>query len=438
MKKLYFFLPLLMFTFSCNGQVKTDLPKDSAPQPTGQTNSDHRALINSGTDPYFVESEDTVSVHGPVCIVRDVLQDKNGNYWFATWHGIMGYDGKVFTNYTLKYDLIHFHVVSLYEDKKGNIWFGTARGGLYRYDGKSFTLFTTKEGLADNTVMCIEEDKEGNIWLVTENGASRYNGETFTNFTAKEALSSNYINSVIQDKTGKLWLGGDGIAWYDGQSFVKFTDKKGQPFQKVASLFEDKTGKIWIGSGKGLCYYDGKSVSDFLIPDFVMYMCEDKKGNLWLAHNEWPLSPNFKLYRYDGKSFTAIHEQTNPSNNTAIFGIMADNDGNIWFGTARGVCRYSEKGITYFTEDTPIEYLKQLEGEYIATGEAAGTDKWKIEFKIVNGELTGNDRGYQYKLVYMGDGKFVNSNDGATLIFDTRNKNAITLVLLRKFKFRKL
>lgn len=317
------------------------------------TQSELETAVKSGIDPYFVESRDTFSTHGPQCIVRNVLQDRKGNYWFATWHGIMGYDGKVFTNYTLKNDLIHFHVFSCYEDKKGNLWFGTARGGVYCYNGKSFKLFTTKDGLADNTVMSFAEDNAGNIWLGTEKGASCYDGKRFTNFTTINGLSDNYVNAVIQDKTGKLWFGtSSGINCYDGKAFTQFIDKNGQPFQQVASLLEDKDGKIWIGSGKGngLCYYDGKSVSDYLIPNFVMYMCQDKKGNLWLAHNTWPQNQgrNFILYRYDGKTFTNMIEQRTPLSNPAIFGIIEDKSGNIWFGSAEGVYRYDGRTCTNF------------------------------------------------------------------------------------------
>jgi len=320
----------------------------------GQISPELEASLKAGVDPYFVESRDTTSTFGPQCIVRNVLQDKKGNYWLATWHGIMGYDGKVFTNYTLKYGLIHFHVVSLFEDAKGNLWFGTARGGVYRYNGNSFTLFTTKGGLADNTIMCMAEDKEGNIWFGTENGMSRYDVKAFTTFSTKDGLCDNYINAIIKDKTGRMWFGtNNGINRYDGKSFTRFTGKDSLPFQKIASLFEDRVGNIWIGSGakqaggQGLCRYDGKSVSYSITPYFVMYMCEDRKGNLWLAHNEGAANIYFTLYSYDGKSFTKIKEQTDPDN-PSIFGITEDKSGNIWFCTRKGVCKYDGKAFNYF------------------------------------------------------------------------------------------
>jgi ligand-binding sensor domain-containing protein len=350
-KHIYFLLPFLLLFASCNGQVNPNNKEQTATPQSEILDS----LVNGGVDPYFVESSDTISTHGPRYIVRDVLQDKNGNFWLASWGGIIQYDGKVFTNYTLKFALIHFHVLALFEDSQGNLWFSNVRGGVYRYDGKLFQLFTTKDGLANNTTMAFAEDKSGNIWFGTENGLSRYDGKMFTTFSTKDGLSDNNINSLLQDKTGILWIGTTkGIAQYDGKTFTKFLDKEGLPFQRVASLFEDKSGNIWIGSsaqqagGKGLCSYNGKTLSELIVPNFVMYIRQDKQGNLLIAFNDYPRSSHFTLFSYDGKLLSKIYEQTEPQNNPAIFGSIEDKNGNIWFGTAKGVCRYDGKTFNYF------------------------------------------------------------------------------------------
>lgn len=359
---LFLFFLLLVCT-SCTGQTGAGASGDSAQkkQPVNDTGlglpksaEEMKLFLDAGIDPYFIETNDTISVYGPQCIVRNLLQDKKGNYWLATWHGIIKYDGSVFTNYTLKEGLIHFHVTTLFEDSKGNLWFGNARGGVYCYDGKSFTRFTTKDGLADNTANCIAEDQTGNIWFGTEHGASRFDGKTFTGFTTREGLADNFINMILCDKSGTIWFAtNNGISTYDGKSFAAFTGKDDEPFKQVASLFEDRNGNIWIGSGakdaggNGLCFYDGKTVKIMLTPYYVMYMCEDKSGNLWLAHNKGAAQVNFTLYRYDGKSFTAIRTQTE-KDNPLIFGILNDNKGFTWFGTTKGVCRYDGKTFHYF------------------------------------------------------------------------------------------
>jgi CubicO group peptidase (beta-lactamase class C family) len=82
----------------------------------------------------------------------------------------------------------------------------------------------------------------------------------------------------------------------------------------------------------------------------------------------------------------------------------------------------------------PIEYLKLLTGEY----QNIENQDWKISFEIAEGILYGNDRGYRYKILPVGEEAFVNPDDGASLVFDTKNKNAITMVLFKRTKFKKI
>jgi len=61
--------------------------------------------------------------------------------------------------------------------KSGNIWFGTTGEGVYCFDGKAFTQFTVKDRLSSNCVYSILEDKEGKIWVGTSNGICLYDGK---------------------------------------------------------------------------------------------------------------------------------------------------------------------------------------------------------------------------------------------------------------------
>lgn len=362
MKHIYSLLLLLFFISSCNWQNKTD---------TSKVITEDQAKINElGVDPNFIETQDTISKYGPQNITRKMLQDKNGNYWFSTWEGIIRYDGKFFTNITLKEGLIHFHVFSVYEDKVGNLWFGTIRGGLYRYNGKSFSHFTMKDGLVSNFIGCIEEDKSGNIWVGTDDGVSCYDGKSFTNFSMQDGLSGNRVNCIAKDKTGKLWFGTDaGVSCYDGKSFTNFTKKSGLAFTNVHSIIEDKNKNIWIGSGDGLYCYDGKSLTS-LVKNSISYIFEDKKGNLWLSVGKvevnWlstgqdaELNKKLNTYngmvlcRYDGREFTEVLAKNDSEDSwrNQIFEGFEDKTGNIWFGTVNGVCRYDGKSFTDFSKN---------------------------------------------------------------------------------------
>jgi CubicO group peptidase (beta-lactamase class C family) len=105
-------------------------------------------------------------------------------------------------------------------------------------------------------------------------------------------------------------------------------------------------------------------------------------------------------------------------------------------GNVNGIKILKDNGIK--TDDlikkVPVEYLKLLEGEYLNVD----NKEWKIKFEITEGILYGNDRGYKYKVLPVGaEGEFVNPDDGASLVFDTKDKNAITMVLFGRVRFRK-
>lgn len=139
------FLSLLwitMFSTSCNGQEKTNLPKEGATTFAGQTK-----LIKAG----------------------------QGNVGCSL------------------------------QDKKGNLWFVTGTHGVYRYDGESFTHFTTKDGLESNMISSILEDKKGNIWFGTTSGVSYYDGKTFT-YIPLSPPTRDFVTSILEDKSGKLWF----------------------------------------------------------------------------------------------------------------------------------------------------------------------------------------------------------------------------------------
>jgi CubicO group peptidase (beta-lactamase class C family) len=105
-------------------------------------------------------------------------------------------------------------------------------------------------------------------------------------------------------------------------------------------------------------------------------------------------------------------------------------------GNENGIKILKDNGVK--TDDlikkVSVEYLRLLEGEYMN----ADNKEWKIKFNVTEGILYGDDRGYRYKVLPVGEGEFVNPDDGASLVFDTKDKKAITMVLFGKFKFRKV
>ncbi len=109
-------------------------------------------------------------------------------------------------------------------------------------------------------------------------------------------------------------------------------------------------------------------------------------------------------------------------------------------GSKNGLKRLKELGVD--TDElvkpvkVPIDELKILEGDYLSTNQPNWM-RW-IKFVVEDGVLVGNDNGYRYKLIPMGNGKFINPDDGALLVFDTKNKNEITMLLFGTINLRKV
>jgi ligand-binding sensor domain-containing protein len=259
------------------------------------------------------------------------------------------------------------------QDKEGNLWFGTTGEGVYRYDGKLFTQFTVKDGLSNNGVYSILEDKSGTIWFGTTDGICLYNGKNITPisipFSIRPVVSNNYYSrqstkntvwSMLQDKSGKIWFGtGDGVYCFDGFNFTRFLDndgvinKEGLHLKVIDCMLEDKNGNIWFASGcppgeEGVCRYDGKSITSFK-PNgdgWIRYIKEDTKGNLWFGGRS---NGNFI---YDGKSFTNFTEKVGIGNP-----ILVDKKGNIWFsGEEKPSTVESDSGIWFYDGKTFKNY----------------------------------------------------------------------------------
>jgi len=307
---LFSLLLLFLFTTSCNGQVKSNLPDEARTITSGQS----KLIKTQGSD---------------------------------------------------QYQNVHCGL----QDKAGNMWFGTTGEGVYRYDGKSFTQFTEKDGLSSNTVWSILEDKLGNIWIGTKSGLCCYNpkqavGNAITRILIAVTKSSNLflpalvnnassakneVFSIMQDKSGTLWFGTtEGVYGYDGKSFTRFLDDKsivnsgGLRLESVQCMLEDKNGTIWFGSGpmafEGVCRYDskqavGKSITGFK-PNgegWLRKMTEDKNGTIWLANRHHGISC-YEPGKADGTIFTKFAEKEEFSK-TGTGAILQDKAGNIWFAS---------------------------------------------------------------------------------------------------------
>lgn len=295
-------------------------------------------IHNPDHDPYFHETSMIHGTQGPVSITRNIIQDTEGVFWFATWEGIVSFDGEQYTNYTNKDDLRRFHMFSAYQDRKGGYWFGSVRAGLYRYDKKNWENITSETVLTDDIVSCFMEDSQGNLWIGTSKGAVRYNGETYEQFSEDQGLVRGDVNDIVEDKDGVLWFGTrDELYTFKDGKFNIFDKVEGKSLYNVRTIIRDKEDRLWFGGNSGLWVFDGDK-KEQIMKDFVGFLYEDDEGNVYAGVANGS-GRNWNLVQIESTAEPKVEFISKKilEQEGQIFGIMKGKDGVLRYGTERGV-----------------------------------------------------------------------------------------------------
>lgn len=319
---------------------------------SGQTNSAQPTAIHP-------EIKAIISPDAPKVTSRTIIQDKNGHIWIAAFNGVFKYDGKSFTN--IAGHLTSYRFSSVLEDRQGNFWFATMGAGAYHYDGNSFEHYTTKEGLLNDEIQFMYKDKGGDVWFGVNGGVSRYNGKTFRNYVLNGnsitedttgrsfgfTRPSHEVTSIIEDRRGRIWLGTrDHSFVYDGETFTSLVHNN-EPLTNIRTLIESRNGDIWLGGQHGLWRYDGVSYHK-VAEDPVLYIFEDSDGNIWKSSQSNYGASRWTLSRYDSRSLSDVKAiATEILSRPIIWGIFQDNDGSMWIA-ADGVLRYDGKSVVHY------------------------------------------------------------------------------------------
>lgn len=285
----------------------------------------------------------------------------------------------------------NFVVRAILEDSKGNFWFGSWDSGVARFDGKNLTYFTKEDGLDSNQVRNVFEDRNGTIWFETGDTICTYDGKKITIHTDRDYNSKNDWKLAY----GDLWFKEDdgriknkreakpGVYQYDGTkiSFLTFPLPKvrGDDREyKCTGVARGKDGRIWFATYGSVIGYDGKSFTFMNNQSgrfdgstetdlHVRAIFEDSKGRLWIGNNGIGV-----LLRENGRTinFTQKHGLGSEENRRGgplpgdapkgspsmdrVFAIGEDAAGNIWFGLhgkqGPGAWRYDGKSLRHFTE----------------------------------------------------------------------------------------
>jgi len=156
-----------------------------------------------------------IRVHSDLLYPRDIIEDRDGNLWFAADEGVTRYDGKTFTQFTPADGLPHHRGKRFLVDRQGDLWIATA-AGLCRYDGKEFQTVTTQDSSVGNNVSCVFEDSGGNLWFgIYAGGVRKFDRKNFQQLTTDDGLLNNTVYSIHENEKGQMiFLTAGGITNY--------------------------------------------------------------------------------------------------------------------------------------------------------------------------------------------------------------------------------
>lgn len=235
--------------------------------------------------------------------VNGILEDRDGNIWFATNNGISVWNPvsdqwKSLYNNKLKQAQVF---LTLCEDIHGRIWAGSYSSGIYVLERKTgrelahYAQGVKGSPAVSNFIFDITEDSQHDLWIggvngkficykIKENTFRIYSEESISSFAelspTQILIGHSYGLSMVDKQTGnienilsdivvqdilvineEIWIctSGAGLLEYDLKSgtIKKYTIQEGIPSNFVNSIVY-AGNYLWLGTEGGLCRFDLK------------------------------------------------------------------------------------------------------------------------------------------------------------------------------------
>lgn len=290
--------------------------------------------------------------------VNAVIEDSEGDLWFATNNGISQLNTKTqtWTNYSSSFDhspqsKTHIYI-TIWEVRPGIIWAGGYASGIYEINKKTHkTDFFTPARYGwtnmrpDKYIRSIFKDSHDLIWV---GGFYHLKCFDLDRNSIKVYPNIHSINTIIEKDSLHMWIGtANGLYLLNKRNGKSTMLNLPGEATYVHSLYQEKNGLLYIGTASyGLFIYDDKKQT------FTNYQ---KDNCALISNNIYTILPNGKdeiilstensLVRFDTKN-KLFHNWTKEQ------GLMSDHfnstsgtycsDGKFYMGTSDGVIAFNK------------------------------------------------------------------------------------------------
>lgn len=268
--------------------------------------------------------------------ITSVVPDGIGNLWLSSRNGFFRFDGRQFEAFDQSNGLEVTDVRDLLIDREGNVWIATYGGGMCRLASRAMVSYTKRDGLLSNAVMSVLDDDQSGYWLSTfDAGLHRLQGDTIV--AVQTAARNSRTWCSMRDSSGQFWFGtSDGLLQYNG-TWKLLSKEDGLQDNLILSLLEDASGRIWVGTSKGVSWFERGILQPVDLPGAptkrIRSMALDKSGQVWMAALDG-------VYRYANGTFQHFDVASGLAE-SSTYCIAIDPHNRPWVGTAFGLCMWN-------------------------------------------------------------------------------------------------
>jgi signal transduction histidine kinase/CheY-like chemotaxis protein/streptogramin lyase len=326
----------------------------------------------SGDEQHRYGGGDTLPGELPSGRIMDILRDREGGLWVATfdagvarlparWKNFRVWRHRPGQDDSLAHTLIEG--VSVNDD--GGIWVSSGRDGIDLIDGVSGDVVHHGPRLQpDHGRLRSLLQLDGHLWVGYQRGIRRYSlldgGMIDLPVAAdsEKALPRGYVNHLLLGPDASLWasLRGGGIARIDPatQAIHSWSVELGTLVDAdISDLVLDQQGRPWISSAQGVQRYNAHDDRFDSVPgsprESVHAIAFDGPGSLWMHRLG-------ALERYDildGKlQIASRYGSTEGWPAMQVSGLHVSADHSLWAASQRGLWRIDDEhhGIRQFSE----------------------------------------------------------------------------------------
>ena len=365
--------------------------------------------------------------------IWSLCEGRHGELWIGTSSSksLFRFADNKFSPITLPDGGLSGEVRALCEDREGNLWLGTYGGGLVRLQPQNLCLLDTTFGLPNRPVVCLGLDPQGNAWVGFDRGGLYFGStERFDRLMGEAAVDlQNLISSMAFAPDGSMWVGtlSSGVYCVANQRAIHFGTAEGLSDNQVLSVAVDNAGAVWVGTASGGLnrIATGGSTNYGTAAGLtgrpITAILPSSHNSIWLGCNDGTVMRGeagkfkivFKPTVFGGRAIRALHEDiagrlwvgTTGSQlacveagrclsldlnlapaDDAIWGILSDENGDVWISTSRAIYQLSSSAIKSALADrAPIRCRLAYKADSVFA--AATSYGWPSTLKSPDGKL---------------------------------------------------